>query len=356
MRSLLPICLLVPASVLLLSTCSTTNTSPAVSMAAQTGGGESADGILGFGFLELIPGQWHGPVTTTTPAGSFDDWYVDYRPISASQIGQYSTLDQDTVNYISFFVVELQGQLRIAMRTEGVFRNQGCVTYELLDIADEQRGYYRFSDFKAGIDRAYTEFVFQGDTLTMDTYTNKFNQVSPLEVHSRWTATLGSRDAARPATDEFDYPRPIPVRDFTDAFTHMSESIFFTFENDPYPTDEQPYLGQVNVEISIDDSLAVETDDEIFLLLCTQPLFDGLVYLPENWKYFSRYVFLPPDTRTYTFTSVHPGTYYIYSYNDTNGDRHHLSGDYMSSRLQHSFVVPPEGSANVETTIDFVLP
>jgi hypothetical protein len=73
-------------------------------------------------------------------------------------------------------------------------------------------------------------------------------------------------------------------------------------------------------------------------------------------RYASKYVFLPPGTRSYTFTNVHPGTYYIYSYNDVDGDRHHLSGDYMCSDVYNNFTLPPEGSVEVDTTIDIVIP
>jgi hypothetical protein len=153
MESFVPLCLVVLASPLILSTCSSVTPSPPPMVTMAALGEDSVHGMLGFEFLEAIPGQWHGPVATTTPAGSVDDWYVDLRPVSASQVGQYSTVDQDTVNYISFFVVEHEGML----------------------------------------ERAHTEFFFEGDTLTMKTHTNRFNQVSPLELHSCWTATLGDR-------------------------------------------------------------------------------------------------------------------------------------------------------------------
>ena len=166
----------------------------------------------------------------------------------------------------------------MAMRTEGVFQNEGCVTYEVLDKADEE-------------------------------------------------SVMG-------AVNHFKYPQPEIVKDFSTAFEHMSESIYFTFERDPYPTDEQPYVGQLKVNITIDESLPVEPDHELFVLLCTESLFDGYNYKPENWKYFSRYVFLSPDTQTYTFKNVHPGEYFIYSYNDINGDRHHLAGGLYELRME----------------------
>ena len=46
------------------------------------------------------------------------------------------------------------GHQEVALRTEGVFQNKGCVTYEVIDRVTESEGYYRFSDFRAGDDRA----------------------------------------------------------------------------------------------------------------------------------------------------------------------------------------------------------
>jgi hypothetical protein len=333
-----------------LSACMTTETQNYV----ETGSADQK--VLGYGILERIPGQWNGPVMTTTPAGSFDSWYVDFRPISFAEVAQYSNVDADTINYLNFFIVKHEGRLKVAMRTEGVFMGQGCVTYEIIDKVDEEKGYYRFSDFVARDRRAYTEFRFSEDRFIMEVYTNKFNQVSPLEVHTRWTAELGSRKAAEAAADDLGYPRPKMVRDFSDTFLHMSESIYYNLKIDPYKSDDQPYVGEVTVHIAIDDSLSVKPTDELFLLLTTEPLFEGFEYKRENWKYFSKYVFLPPDTDSYTFTNVHPGTYYIYSYNDVNNDKRHLSGDYMSSDFDHSFILKPEGHAEVNTRIDFIIP
>jgi hypothetical protein len=313
-------------------------------------------GVMGFGILKQVPGQWHGPVTSDTPAGSFPMWYVDFRPVSPGQVSQYSILDEYTINYISFFIVKHGGMLKVALRTEGVFQKKGCVTYEVIDKVDEAQGYYRFSDFQAGMNRAYTEFRFKGDSFEMNVYTNKFNKVSPLEIHSTWRARLGSRDAASRAVEDLNFPRAKMVKDFSNVFQDMSESIYFTFERDPYPSASQPYVGTITVDIGIDPTLEVKKNHELFLLLTTESLFGGLTYKKDNLKYISKYVYLPPGTKTYTFTHVHPGTYYLYSYNDVNGDKRHLKGDYMSSDLENVITLKPEGSATVKTVIDFVIP
>lgn len=316
---------------------------------------ESQD-VLGFGILKRLPGLWNGPVSSTTPAGNFDKWYVDFRPVSAGQISQFSMLDSQTVNIISFFIVKYDDQLKVAMRTEGCFAQKCCVTYEVIDSVDEAKGYYRFSDFKSGIKRAYTEYFFTDDEFVMKVFTNKFNKVNPLQLHSKFETKLAYRKAAEEATSYFNYPQPIIIKDFTNVFNNMTESIFYNLDNDPYNSTSQPYVGKVTVKISIDPALKTKKDDELCLLLTTEPLFSGLKYNPENIKYLSKYVYLPIGTKEFTIKNVHPGKYYLYSFNDKNNDKKHLSGDYMSSDLNNIINLPANGKITVETKIDLRIP
>jgi len=136
----------------------------------------------------------------------------------------------------------------------------------------------------------------------------------------------------------------------------MSESIYYSFENDPYSSSSQSFVGNVTVNLTIDKNLKVKRDNELFLLLTTESLFEGLKYKKENLKYISNYVYLPVGTESYTFNNVHPGRYFLYSYNDINGDKRHLSGDYMSSDLNNLFTLPAKGNVEVDTTIDFLIP
>lgn len=312
--------------------------------------------ITGFSFFDRIAGQWNGPVFSSTPAGSSESWHVDFRPVAAGQVSQYTSIDTSALNYTSFFVVKRDRQLRIAMRTEGVFNNKGCVTYEVMDSVNEATGFYRFSDFVSGTRRAYTTFQFKDSSYTMEVYTTKFNKVNPLQLHSRYEARLGSRTAAAEAVEYFGYPRPVMVKDFTEAFRGMTESIYYTFENDPYPSSPQPYTGSLTVTTEVEKKLKVRPSDELYILLTTESLFSGIKYLPENLKYKSRYVFLPLNKKTYTLTNVHPGTYYLYAFLDVNGDRKHLSGDYMSSDPDLVVTVNPLIRSEARVKIDFVIP
>ena len=92
------------------------------------------------------------------------------------------------------------------------------------------------------------------------------------------------------------------------------------------------------------------------MLLTTESLFEGLKYEKERLKYIFRYVYLPVNTKKYTFNNVHPGTYYLYSYNDLNNDKKHLSGDYMCSDINNVFTLSAKGNVVLDTKIDFVIP
>ena len=161
-------------------------------------------------------------------------WYVDFRPVGSAQLSQYTSLDPDTHNNISFFIVKHDNRLKVAMRTYGVFKNKGCVTYEVMDTVKESKGYYRFSDFQSGDERAYTEFTFKKDGFLMEVYTNKFNRVKPLQLHSRFEAKLSDRSSAFDAIKHFNYPQPVMVKDllipggFLPFFIILFLAIFFT--------------------------------------------------------------------------------------------------------------------------------
>ncbi|MDD5570927.1 MAG: hypothetical protein PHD97_07195 [Bacteroidales bacterium] len=312
--------------------------------------------VVGFGFLSRIVGLWNGPVFSSTPAGSFESWHVDFRPVSPGQVSQFTSFDTSAINYTSFFIVKHNNKLKVAMRTEGVFNNKGCVTYEVIDSVNESKGYYRFSDFQSGTKRAYTEFNFNKDEFVMEVYTNKFNKVNPLQLHSRWVAVLGSREAAAYAISHFSFPQPVMVKDFSDVFKNMTESIYYIFENDPYPSILQPYVGSVAVIISTGKGIKTKGKEELFLLLTTEPLFEGIKYESENLKYESRYVFLPVNKKSFTITNVHPGRYYLYSFIDVNGDKKHSSGDYMCSDINNAIVIKPNSNTTVNTKIDFIIP
>jgi len=312
--------------------------------------------VLGFGFLYRIPGLWKGPVTSDTPAGDFPVWYVDFRPVSPAQISEFSTVDASLCNFITFFIVKHEGRLKVAMRTDARYQNEGCITYEVMQTADEDKGYYQFADFQSGVNRAYTIFEFQENKFEMRVYTNKFNKLKEPSLHSRWQATRTTIAPARPAIEHFNYPQPVMVKDFSTTFGNAHESVFFDLAADPYPSKNEPYVSSITFNVTVDEKLETSPDDELFLMLTTEPIFKGFRYDPKRLNYISKFVYLPIGMQEYTMTHVHPGSYYIYSYDDTNGDKRHKSGDYMSSKWEHIITVPPDTNISVATHIDYIIP
>jgi hypothetical protein len=311
--------------------------------------------INGSGIMFRLPGIWRGPVMSTTSAGSFDHWYADLRAVSPWQISQFSNLDDKTINNFSVFVVKYKGEKRIALRTEGCFANSCCITYEILDSVNEATGYYRFSDFIGGTKRAFTEFQFTDDKMTMEVYTSKFNKEKEVKLHTRWDAVLMDNEAAQTSIRQFKYPKFKKYADFENAFAGMSESIFFSFENDPYKTKDQPSMGTASFTIRIDEKLKVHENDQILVLLCTKPLWDKKNYLKENEKFFVRAVYLKYDVRNYNLKNIHPGIYYAYYFIDRNSDYKYISGDCMSTESKKTLTVDKGKTAEFVTEIDYVI-
>lgn len=319
---------------------------------------ENIQEVKGWGVLNHLPGQWNGPVISTTDAGSFDHWYVDFRPISPAQVSGISELDPETTNFMSFFVCKHDGEYKIAFRNGGGFRGQSRIAYEVIDEVSETetQAYYRFCDFQAGMQRVYTEMIFKDNTLVMQVFTNQYNTLEESALHMRWEPVLADRSEADKAAEHFNYPQKIMIKDFSQTFDGMLESVYLSEENDPYPESEQPYVGQTKVDYTISESLMVEPDGKIFILITTQSLFDGLQYVEENLKYISRYVYLTEAMPFYTFKNMHPGSYYLYSFYDVDGDGHYLSGDYMSSDINNTFILEERGNIDLSTHIDYIIP
>lgn len=327
---------------------------------APVEGINSSTNVKGYGILSHLPGIWNGPVTSSTMLGSYPEWIVDFRPVSAAQVSAKNELDSLNNILMSFFLVKHGGEYKMAFRNGGGFAGSNRIAYAVVDSVSETSAssFYRFSDFKAGKNRVYTNVEFKADSLIIHVYTNKYNTLSSTVSHMMWRAKLQDVSSAANAISHFSFPQKQQVKDFSTTFDSKPEAIYYDSDlaNDPYNAAAQPYLGKTTVNISYNATHTPNPSKKVFLMITTQPLFSGFTYLPANLKYRSRYVFLAANDTQFTFDYMHPGTYYIYSFYDTNGDMTFGSGDWTSSNLTNTFTLTDHGTQTVNTVIDFTIP
>ena len=318
----------------------------------------SIDSTYGFGILGKLEGIWDGPVTSSTPLGGFPEWIVDFRPISENQISSKNELDTLNSIFMSFFIAKYNNEYRVCFRNGGSFNGLTRVSYFLADSVSETatQSYYRFSEIIKGESRAYTEVVFRNDSLWMKTYTNHYNTLSTPTLHMTWNAKLQDLTSAQAAVSHFAFPKKTLTKDFSNSFTGQPESVFYsTSGGDPYPETDQPYLGQATISYTYLNTYAPVAAKKVFLVITTQPLISGFTPNLANLKYRSRYVILAANNNTFVFSSMHPGTYYLYAFYDADNNLTFSSGDWVST-ANTTFTLPEHGTVSASTQINFTIP
>jgi len=319
----------------------------------------ASSNVEGFGVLEKLSGIWNGPVFSPTPLGDYEEWIVDFRPISPSQISAKNELDRLNEIFMSFFVVKYDCDYKIAFRNGGGFSGDVRNSYMIVDSVSESQtqSFYRFSDPVSGGQRVYTDVLFKQDSLIMTTYTNFFNTLDEPTIHMTWKASLRDESAAQEAILLFDFPKKEMIRDFSTTFNGLEDAVFYSEASDPYPESEQPYLGNTNFTINITNPTTPDPSKNVLVIITTQPLFEGNVFLFENLDYRSRYVFLEAQSSsTYNFNYMHPGNYYINALYDSNGDFNFSSGDFINFPFDVSFSLISNSSINANVNINLMIP
>jgi hypothetical protein len=320
---------------------------------------DSSTSVLGFNILEKLPGIWDGPVTSPTSLGSFPVWIVDFRPISSSQISAKNELDSINDIFMSFFICKLENTYKIAFRNGGGFAGQVRNSYMVIDSLSENssHSFYRFVDPISGGNRVYTDITFKGDSMIMHTFTNQYGSLVEPVTHMRWTADLMDETSAQDAIIKFDYPKKEMTKDFSSTFEGLSDAVFYNNSSDPYPENEQPYLGNTNVNVNITNPTSIDVNRKVLIFITTKPLFNGFSLITTNLDTRSRYVLVGAANPTgYNFNYMHPGDYYLNAIYDSNGDQNFTSGDYMNSNLDIPFTLTDKGSISTNVTIDFQIP
>ncbi|MDX2361852.1 MAG: hypothetical protein QNK23_13670 [Crocinitomicaceae bacterium] len=315
--------------------------------------------VEGYGILEKLPGIWNGPVTSPTPLGSFPEWIVDFRPISASQVSAKNELDSLNDIFMSFFIVLHNNEYKMAFRNGGGFAGATRNSYMIIDSLNEgpTESFYRFSDPIAGGDRVYTDVRFKDDSIIMHAYTNQFNTLSTPVTHMVWRANLRNSTAKLDAIALFSFPQKELTRDFTTTFDGLTEAVFYSIASDPYPENEQPHLGVSNVSVNISNPAVVDPAKKVLIIVTTEPLFNGINFLAANLDTRSRYVLVGAEALTgYDFNYMHPGDYYVNAIYDENGDGNFSSGDYMNSSFDVPLSLGSQGTSSVNVNINFQVP
>lgn len=319
----------------------------------------SSSTVTGYNILEKLSGIWNGPVTSPTPLGSFSEYIVDFRPISASQISAKNELDSVNDIFMSFFVVKHDCKYKVAFRNGGGFAGNTRNSYMLIDSVFENssESFYRFSDPVSGGKRVYTNVKFKQDSLIMTTYTNQYNTLNEPVIHMKWTANLRDTTSAQNAITHFNYPQKKLTRDFSTTFNNLTEAVFYSSAADPYPEQNQPYLGNSDINITVTNPSTVNNSKKIVIIITTQPLFNGVNFVPANLDYRSRYVFVEAkSSTTFNFNYMHPGDYYVNAIYDDNGDLSFSSGDYMNSNFDIPLTLADKGNSSANVNINFQIP
>lgn len=245
----------------------------------------------------------------------------------------------------------------MAFRNGGSFAGMQRVSYFLADSVSETstQAYYRFSEIVKGKTRAYTEVIRKGDSLILKSYTNRYNTQPSSTPHMAWRAKLQDTTSAAAAVSHFTFPKSSMAKDFSTVFVGQSEAIYYNAATEPYPESAQPYLGKATVNYTYDAAHVPNASRKVFIFITTQPLLNGFTFNMGNLKYRSRYVILAANDQSFVFNYMHPGTYYVYGFYDSDGNGTANSGDWFSAS-NATMTLPALGTTSVSTQINFTIP
>lgn len=316
----------------------------------------SNDDILGYELLTDLKGHWVGSNET---AFGFYDWFAfDFRPISASHL--HSIYEGATNQNIitSVFLADFEGKQQIMARNGGWLSNQYRATYFVLDIAEDNTTskYYRLVDAIGKEKRAYMEFRFENDTLYFDAYKDNSGSLDEPIHHMGFKGTNYNPSFSQAATDLFDYPTKVSEVNLENKFVNLidADSALFLEENeDPFPKSEHGHLSDLKINIVKDNAI---TNDRLLLYLSKEPLIDenGQVDFYNLNTQVIRTVDVQANEAHYTTTYLHPDSYYITAFKDTDHNLYPSRGDISS--MSKIVTVQPERQEEIEITVDLTIP
>lgn len=323
----------------------------------------------GFEMLEYMQGHWVGSMNLM---GQDWDWMAfDYRAISPSHV--HGIFEGGTIGnlFTSFFLTNFKGKRTIMARNGGLLNGIYRTSYFVLDEVKYGKdwAYYRLVDAYGGKDIMWMELTFYGNTLEFNSYTSRFGLTEP-KPHFAFKGTRRHPSLASAAAKahgfpkrvvEFDLSKGLPKPHWAKEVPQTSASYISQDKTktllelakesrDPVRIDHIPYLSQLTVSVDRTDAtqgknlhmyLSKEALTDKRGKFITQggyvraDLLDSLLLFPEVSAKHDRF----------TFTYLHPGTYFLTVVADMDADGYPSPGDITHPVMQ--VVVPPESKSEV---------
>lgn len=312
--------------------------------------------ILGFDLLSELSGHWVGE--NKTAFGTFEWFAFDFRPISPSHV--HSIYEGGTNQNIitSVFIANFEGRKQIMARNGGWLGNQYRATYFVLDIADENADskYYRLVDAAGKEDRAYMEFLFQNGTLTFDAYKDNSGSLDEPVKHMGFEGTNYNPDFASTATELFNFPQAVSEVNLEGQFADLIDpdsALFLEEALDPFPKSQHGHLSDLSIAITRANEIA---DNNLLLYISTESLVNaaGQADFENLDRKVVRTIDVAATESSYLSTYLHPDSYYITAFSDTDGNFFPSAGEFSS--VSQQIEVAPESLPSISIEVDTVIP
>ena len=255
--------------------------------------------------------------------------------------------------FTSFFVADYRGVRTLMARNGGILNGIYRTSYFLLSEIDEGR--YRFVDALGGADIMWMDLTFRGDELEFVSYTSRLGLRSPPNRHMRFVGRRMHAELAESAAKAvgfpenevyWDLPDGLPIPDWGEQGPVTSASYLWEdggqdlvrlgeLAGDPCRVDQIAHLSMLSLEVTRNAttegvkllvylSREALTDSEGTLLtefgFLREDVGNGILMFPE----------IAPSQDRFTFTYLHPGTYFLTVVADLDGDGFPSSNDAAS--------------------------
>lgn len=318
-----------------------------------------------FGFLAKMQGHWVGSNVVT--AEKYPWFTYDYRAISASHV--FGIHEGGTLGNIltSFYVANFKGTKTIMARNGGVLGRIYRSSYFVLDEVSSSDGKdcYQFVDAKGGKNIMWMAVCFSGDTIDFKAYRSRLGRTYPPELHMDFKATKKHPELASTAATALSFPAKTVERDFAEGFveehlyrnpgTEKPVSATFLSQStgdlatraaaarDPFAHKDHGHVSELSVEVTRG---AAEEGKKIFILLSKDALTDsnGQVGGDAALDTIFQLPSLEPSASSFTFSYLHPGSYFLTVIVDTNDDGTFSKGDTCS--ISRAIDIAPESKTS----------